>query len=110
MDADDQQDDLIDENDETPCRERAAARLDRIADLTKSALANARIDIEVFFLVPRSGNANTILIVGTPGDPTEELWRTVTEVVSSVIRNVLGIERTRFRGLVCASTHAVSTI
>jgi hypothetical protein len=83
MDADDEQDDLIG-NDETPRRERAAARLDQIADLTKLALANARIDIGIlFFLVPRSGNANTILIVGTPGDPTEELWRTVTEAQPS---------------------------
>jgi hypothetical protein len=108
MDVDDEQVDLTDDNDAAPCRERASALLDQIADLTKQALANAGIDIELFFLIPRCGDA--ICIFGTLADPADELWGTVTEVVASVLRNVLGIERTRCREIVCASTHAAATI
>jgi hypothetical protein len=105
MDAHGEHDDLTEEGDQGAYQERATAMLDLIAQRTKLALSEAGIDIVIFFLV--SQNSNAILTFGTPTDPPDDLWASVGEIVSCVVRNSLGIERTRCRGLVCASTHTV---
>jgi hypothetical protein len=105
MDADGEHDDLTDEGDQGTYQERARTMLDQIVQGAKLALCEASIDIELFFLV--SQNSNAILTFGTPADPPDDLWATVGEIVSYVVRNSLGIERTRCRGLVCASTRTV---
>ena len=78
MDIDDEHviDDLTDDSDEATYRERATALLDQIAQQAKQALSNAGIDIDLFFLIPRSGDA--ILTFGTLADPPDDLWSTVS--------------------------------
>ena len=107
MDIDDEHehDDLTDDSNEANYRERATALIDRIAQQAKQALSNAGIDIDLFFTVPSSGDA--ILTFGTPADPANDVWDKVRAVVSSVVRDSVGIERTRCRDIVCASTHNV---
>jgi hypothetical protein len=102
MDAHGEHDDLTDEGDQGTYQERATAMLDLIAQRTKLALSEAGMDIDIIFLV--SQNSNAILTFGTPADPSDDLWAAVGEVVSCVVRNSLGIERTRCRALMCAST------
>lgn len=106
MDAEDKQDELTDEGDQGTYQERATAMLDLIAQQTKLALFEAGIELDIFFLV--SQNSRAILTFGTPTDPSDDLWARVGEIVSCVVRNTLGIERTRCSGLVWASTHAVA--
>ena len=93
-------------SDEAAYRERATELLDQIAQQAKQALSDASIDIELFFMVPRSSKA--ILTFGTLADPPDDLWNRVSEAVSCVVRNSLGIERTRCRGVACASTHTAA--
>jgi hypothetical protein len=47
--------------------------------LTKQAIASARIDIDLFFLIPRGGDA--VCIFGTLADPVDELRGTTSAVV-----------------------------
>jgi hypothetical protein len=103
MDADGDHDDLTDDNDEATYRERAAAMLDQIAQQAKQALSDAGIGIGLFFIVPRSGKA--ILNFGTPGDPPDDLWDKVRDIVSAIVRRSIGLERLRCRELACATTH-----
>jgi hypothetical protein len=65
-------------------RARASAELDQITRTAKQALVHAGIDLELFFMVPGSGNA--ILAYGTPGDPDDDLWNRVRDVVVSVLQ------------------------
>jgi len=106
MDANGEQDDLTGEGDQRTYQERATAMLDQIAQQTKLVLSEAGIDLEIFFLV--SQNSTAILTFGTPTDPSDDIWARVGEIVSCVVRNSLGIERTRCRGLVCASTQTLA--
>ena len=94
-------DDPLDD-DVTAHRELAAAKLDQIARDAKEALAYQGIDTPLFFLVPNSGNA--ILTFGTTLDPDDALWRQVSEVVSGVVRQLVGVDHTRCREVVCATT------
>jgi hypothetical protein len=103
MDTPDEHDELPDDDDgdDVPAyRERAAAKLDQIVRDVKDALAEH--DIDVFFTVPSSGHS--ILTFGTIADPDDEAWKTVSEIVSAVVRRTIGVERTRCRSLLCATT------
>jgi hypothetical protein len=108
MDTDAYYDDLTDNNDEATYRERATAILDEIAQQAKQALSNAGIGIDLFFIVPRSGAA--ILTFGTPGDPPDDLWDKVRDIISSIVQRSIGLERLRCRELACAKTHTDTTI
>jgi hypothetical protein len=108
MDSDDGRADLTDcdvddDIDEATYRERAAATIDQIAQQVKKALADAAISIDVFLVVPGSGNA--IVTFGTIADPDDEAWKTVSEIVSAVVRRAIGLDRSRCRSLACATTH-----
>jgi hypothetical protein len=100
-------DDVLDESmdDEADYRERAAAKLDQIAQQVKKALADAAISIDVFLVVPGSGNA--IVTFGTVADPDpdDEEWSAVSAIVSAVVRGAIGLDRSRCRSLACATTH-----
>jgi hypothetical protein len=111
MDVHDEHDDEMPDNDaaegdEATYRSRAAAELDQIARQTKQTLVEADIDIDVFFLIPSSGNS--VLIFGTPGDPDDDLWSRVSDVVGSVLRNLIGLDRVRCRQLMCAATDSIA--
>ena len=83
-------------------RARASAELDQITRTAKQALVHAGIDLELFFMVPNSGNA--ILAYGTPGDPDDDLWNRVRDVVVSVLQETIGLERPECHGVLCATT------
>ena len=96
-------DDLNEDGDEvTACRARARTELDQIARQTKQALAEQGLDITVFFLVPNSGEA--VLLYGTPADPDDLIWERVSNIVSAVVREVVGLDGGRCRPVMCSTT------
>jgi hypothetical protein len=90
-------------DDEPTYRDKAAAKLDQIAHDAKQALVEHGIDLDLFFVALNSGEA--ILIYGTPADPSDVLWDEVSEIVSAIVRQSVGVERTQCRSLLCATTH-----
>jgi hypothetical protein len=94
-------DDDAGDSDAPTYRERAASVLDQIARDAKEALAHQ--DIDLFFLVPNSGDA--ILIYGTPADPDDASWERVGVVVSAIVGRLIGLRGTRRRPVQCATTH-----
>ena len=100
-------DDLTEEGDELSVyRDRAKAILDQIARQTKQALAEHGIDdLTVFFMIQSSG---PILIFGTMSDPSENQWEQVSDIVSSVLRQVVGLDGAWSRPVMCASTDDVA--
>lgn len=60
------------------------------------------LDEPLVFLIPGSGDA--IATFGTTADPPDEQWSRVTEVVSSIVRQSVGLTHTRCREVACAST------
>ena len=105
MDAHDERDDLTDDDEVTAHRARAKDLLNEIARQAKRALHDAGIDLDLFFMIPNSGDA--IITYGTPGDPPDDEWNRVREVVSSVVRQAVGLDRVRCREVVCATTDSV---
>jgi hypothetical protein len=98
-------DDLTDDSEVMAHRTRAASRLDQIAQQVKLTLSEQGIDISLFFIVPSSGDA--ILPFGTVADPDDVLWERVGEIVADIVGRAVGLDRTRRRPVVCASTDAV---
>ena len=107
--------DTYDEHDEMTCddepglmsaratyRNQARANLDQIAKDTKQAIADAGIEMDVFFIIPNNGDS--LLTFGTPGDPSDDLWDTVSEIVSAVVRQSIGLDHATCRSLLCATT------
>jgi hypothetical protein len=103
MDTHSEDDDLTDDIEEATYRERATAMLNQIAHDAKIALAERDITLDVFFTVPRSGCA--VVTFGTLANPSDDQWDQVSEVVSAIVRRSIGLERSRCRALVCATTH-----
>jgi hypothetical protein len=113
MDDDDDDDLMTDDTamsdestDDVPAyRERATSRLQDIAQQTKQALADAGIDLHIFFTIPSSGHS--ILTFGTVADPDpdDEEWQTISAIVSGIVRRAVGLDRSRCRSLACATTH-----
>jgi hypothetical protein len=101
-------DDLIEDGDDvTDYRARARAELDRIARLTKHALAEHGIDdLTVFFMIQSSG---PLLTFGTMTDPPPDQWEEVSEIVLSIVREVTGLDGLWSRPVMCASTEAVAS-
>jgi hypothetical protein len=83
-------------------RERAKAELDQIARGVREALAAEAIHLPVFFMIPNSGDS--ILTFGTPGDPPDDEWWRVSEIVSAIVRQTVGLDRTRCQEIICATT------
>jgi hypothetical protein len=91
---------LTDTHDETTYREHATALLDEIAAQARTALKEAGIRLNVFFIVPPSGDAILTLGVAT----TREEWQEIRAVVSSLVRRSIGLEASRCREIICART------
>ena len=83
-------------------RGRAAAEIDQIARDAKEALADQGIDIDLFFLAPNSGKA--ILIYGTAGNPPNDEWDRVGEIVGSIVARLIGLDRVRCQEVLCMTT------
>ena len=98
----DDRDDLTDD-DVMAHRARAKAELVQITQQVRQALNDADIDLDVFLMIPASGDA--VATFGTVADPCDELWERVTEIVSSVVGRTVGLDRTRCREVACATTY-----
>ena len=98
-----QADDLTDDGDVADHRARAKAELAKIAQQAKRVLQEGGIDLDLFFMIPSSGNS--IITFGTSGDPPDDLWEQVRQIVSEIVRRSIGLDRTRCREVVCATTH-----
>jgi hypothetical protein len=94
------------DDDVTAHRARTIETLDQITQKAKLALIEQGIDLPLFFIVPHSGDA--LLTFGTITDPPDVLWDRVGEIVSSVVRQSVGLERTRCRPVVCATTESAA--
>ena len=94
--------DLTDDDDLSVYRDRTKTMLDQVARLTKQTLAEHTIDLDVFFLVPNTGEA--IIMFGTPTDPDDATWERVGNVVSSALQQVAGVNNTRCRPVLCSTT------
>jgi hypothetical protein len=96
------------ENDDGVRAYRARARnlLPQITQEVKSALDEASIEIDVFMVIPTTGDA--ICTFGTAIDPPDEVWGKVGEIVCSVFQRVIGLGRVRCRPLACATTADLS--
>jgi hypothetical protein len=105
MDALDEPDDLTDD-DVVAHRTQAAAKLDQIVRQTKQALIDPGIDLGIFFVIPSSGYS--IITFGTMSDPPDELWGQVSAVVSSIVRQAVGLDRVRCREVMCIATDSVA--
>jgi hypothetical protein len=93
--------DTLDEHDDGDYRQRAIANLDAITQQTKQALSDAGINIDIFFVIP---SIDSIITYGTVTDPSAEEWRSVGEIVSAIVRQSVGLDRTRCRPVQCATT------
>lgn len=81
-----------------PNRERATALLDEMAARARKVLREAGIPLDVFFIVPPSGDA--ILTLGAAINKDE--WHDIRAVVSSLVRRSIGLEPSRCREIFCA--------
>lgn len=106
MDINDALDDLTDDDAVIAHRARAKAELDQIAQHVRQALTEQGIDVPVFFIMPRSGDS--VLTFGTITDPPDDEWSRIGEIVSSIVRQVVGLDRVRCREVMCATTHSVA--
>jgi hypothetical protein len=101
MDDNDGRDDLTDDEAEVMAhRARARDLLTEITQKVRQALDHAGIDLDVFVMIPSSGDA--IATFGAAGNPPE--WDRVSELVSSIVGQSVGLARTRCREVACAST------
>ena len=81
---------------------RARTELDQIARRAKRALAEHRIDLDVFFLVPNSGAS--VISYGCDSDPDDPTWERVGDIVADVLRQVIGLEGTQHTPVMCCAT------
>ena len=92
------------EDDEGVAAQRARARnlLPHITQQVKQALHEASIEIDVFLMIPATGAA--IATFGTLADPPDELWTHIGDIVCSILRRAVGLDRVCTRPLSCATT------
>ncbi len=83
-------------------RARARNLLPDITQEVKQALKEAGIEMDVFLMIPMSGDA--LATFGTIIDPPDEVWARVGEIVCLVLRKAVGLGPVRCRGLACATT------
>ena len=78
------------------------AGLDEIARQAKQVLAEQKIGLDLFFLTPNSGES--VLMFGSPTDVDDPTWERISDIVSSGLRQVIGLEGTRCRPVMCSTT------
>jgi hypothetical protein len=98
-------DDSADDEDAATYRERAKAMLDRIAAQAKQALSQRGVELDLFFVTP---SRHSVVTFGTMSDPPGQLWGEVSAMVSSIVQQVVGLDRVRCREVMCAATDSVA--
>jgi hypothetical protein len=83
-------------------RARAKAELEHIVQQAKQAVAEAGLDIPLFFMIPRTGDS--ILTYGTPGHPQDHEWSHIGEIVCAVVAKAVGMDRTLHREIMCMAS------
>jgi hypothetical protein len=83
-------------------RRLLTSRLADIALLTRTALDNAALPLEIFFVIPASGHA--MISFGTPGDPLDEDWDRVDQIISNIVGNIVGLGGLHGRELPCITS------
>ena len=83
-------------------RARARNLLPQITQEVKQALKDAGIEMDVFVMVPVTGDA--VATFGTIMDPSDEVWARVGEIVCRVLGKAVGLGPVRCRELACATT------
>lgn len=90
--------------------QRAAARrlLPTIAAQVRTALSEAGIDVDIFLVVPNSGEA--ILSFGsvTEPDPDDDTWNLVSKIICQIVTDELDIPKVRTRHLATATTRTTA--
>jgi hypothetical protein len=84
--------------DEPAYHERATAILDELAQQARVALGNAGIRLNIFFVVPPSGDA--ILTLGVAANQHEV--QEIKEVIGSIVRRSIGLNPGQCRNVICA--------
>lgn len=81
-------------------RTQVARLLAEIIERTRGALAQTTIGFDLFFLIPRSGDA--ILQFGTTAEPApaDEEWNIVSDIVCKIVKDMLMMEKVTTRELV----------
>jgi len=74
----------------------------------RQALDDAGLDLDVFIMVPSSGDA--IASFGAAGTPDDQTWDHVAEIVVSIVRQSVGLTRTRCRQIACVSTAEIPAL
>lgn len=83
-------------------REQVRAKLGEISAEVQRELSVRSVEMNLFFVVGNTGDA--ILTVGTDGNPDDDWWEEVVEIVQAVVERAVGIERTRSRELARAAS------
>jgi len=83
-------------------RARARSMLPQITEQVKQSLDKAGIGLDVFVMIPSSGDA--VATFGTVVDPPDEVWDRVSEIACSAVQKAVGLEHVRCRKLACATT------
>jgi hypothetical protein len=95
-------DDPTDDDGVATYRARARDLLTEITRQVRQALDDAGISLDVFVMIPSSGDA--IATFGTAANPTDEAWDRASKIISSIVGESVGLARTRCREVACAST------
>lgn len=99
MDADDTlTDDLARE---AAYRERATVLLDEVAQRGREVLLEAGIPLNIFFVVPPSGDA--ILSLGAIANKEE--WQDIRAIVSRLVQHSIGLDPVQCRQVICAMSY-----
>jgi hypothetical protein len=88
------------DDDEMAYRERATALLDEFAEQARGVLRGAGIGIDLFFVVPPSGDV--ILTYSVAAELYCEEVKNLKATVSSLVRRAVGLESAPSRNVVCA--------
>jgi hypothetical protein len=83
-------------------RNKMIACLPEVAAEATAALNDAGLSMPLFFSVPSSGEA--LATFATPGDPSEEDWRRVSDIIIKIVGSKLGIEGLRTSALPCVAS------
>lgn len=77
--------------------------LPEIIERTRGALVQTNIGFDIFFLIPRSGDA--ILQFGTTAEPapSDGEWNIVSDIVCKVVKDMLMMEKVITRELVSSA-------
>jgi hypothetical protein len=94
----------VTDDDDMAYRERATALLDEFAQKARAVLRDAGIALDIFFLVPASGDV--ILTFGAAAELYSEEWKAIKATVSMLVRRSIGLEPAQCRDVVCAMAHA----